>query len=89
MGKVGNLFQPVIPPALPSQHGTGEGRGVSEMMMDDSESEGYVSFPLGFYKLCQNFSKFYAKIMIFIQNTIFIFRVYIWYYLVYISCEGR
>ena len=66
MGKVGNPFQPVIPPALPSQYVTGEGRGVSEMMMqkmmDDFESEGYVSFPLGFYKLCQNFSKFYAKI---------------------------
>ena len=26
--------------------------------VDDVESEGYAGFPLGFYKLCQDFSKF-------------------------------
>ena len=64
---------------------------------------GYVSFPLDYYKLCQNLPIFYVKIMIFIKVTIFIFiivnssdkkvlkflkRVYIRYTLVCISYAG-
>ena len=81
----------------------GEG-GVLQKMMDDAEREGgYVSFPLDYYKLCQNLPIFYVKIMIFIKVTIFIFitvnssdkkvlkvlkRVYIRYTLVCISYAG-
>ena len=80
----------------------GEG-GVLQKMMDDAERGGYVSFPLDYYKLCQNLPIFYVKIMIFIKVTIFIFitvnssdkkvlkfkkRVYIRYTLVCISYAG-
>ena len=50
----------------------GEG-GVLQKMMDDVESEGYVSFPLDYYELCQYLPNFTVKVMIFIKNTIFIF----------------
>ena len=38
----------------------GEG-GILQKMMDDAESEGYVSFRLDYYKLCQNLPKFYCQ----------------------------
>ena len=50
----------------------GEG-GVLQKMMDDAERGGYVTFPLGYYKLCQNLTIFYVKIMVFLKATIFIF----------------
>ena len=50
----------------------GEG-GVLQKMMDDAERGGMLVFPLSSYKLCQNLSIFYVKIMIFIKATIFIF----------------
>ena len=46
-------------------------------MMDDVESEGYVSFHLDHYKLCQTCLKFTVKMMIFIKNTIFIMFIFI------------
>ena len=49
----------------------GEG-GVLQKMMDDAERGGMLVFPLSSYKLCQNLSIFYVKIMIFTKNTIFI-----------------
>ena len=47
--------------------------GVLQKMVDDAGRGGYVSFPLHYYKLCQNLHTFYVKIMIFIKTTIFIF----------------
>ena len=69
-------------------------------MMDDAERGGMLVFPLSSYKLCQNLSIFYVKIMIFIKATIFIFiritssdknvlkNIYIRYALVCISYAG-
>ena len=77
----------------------GEG-GVLQKMMDDAGRGGYVSFPLDYYKLCQNMPIFYVKFMIFLKPTFFIFNtvtssdkkvfkmVYIRYILVYISYAG-
>ena len=48
----------------------GGGRG---LVKDVAESEGYVSFPLDYYKLCQNMPIFYVKFIIFLKATIFIF----------------
>ena len=47
--------------------------GVLQKMKDDAERGGYVSFPLDYYKLCQNLPIFCVKIMIFIKSTLFIF----------------
>ena len=40
----------------------GEG-GVLQKMMDDAERGGMLVFPLASYKLCQNLSIFYVKII--------------------------
>ena len=47
--------------------------GVLQKMMDDAESEGYVSFRLDYDKLCQNLHKFYCQNYDFHYITIFIF----------------
>ena len=43
--------------------------GVLQKMMDDAESEGYVSFPLYYYKVCQPCINFTVKIIISITVT--------------------
>ena len=50
--------------------------GVRGIAKDDDGwcwERGYVSFPLDYYKLCQNMPIFYVKFMIFLKATIFIF----------------
>ena len=51
----------------------GEG-GVLKKMMDDAESEGYVNFPLDYYKMCQMCQtclNVTIKIIIFTKNAIY------------------
>ena len=51
----------------------GEG-GVLQKVMDDAEWEGYVSFPLDYYKLCQNLPIFYVKIIFFVKINYIILK---------------